>query len=174
VVVAAAVVLLAGAAAVVAVREAGSGPADAAASGLVGSIALGGTVAVPALLALLGNRARDWVLVAAGLMLLGPASLSVAIVIAFVPALALAGIGIARLSLGRGTPGAQPIAAGLCVVFVVAAIVSLFAHQDPASWTTATESGSTSDVVTMAEALTAIGFLTASLAIGWLAPRTTT
>ena len=56
-------------------------------------------------------------------------------------------------------------------LFVIAAVVSLFAHQDPVSWSTATQSGTTSDVITMSEALTVIGFLVAAVAVAALTPR---
>ena len=59
----------------------------------------------------------------------------------------------------------------LSLVFVVAAFVSLLAHEDPVEWHTATESGSTSDVITMQEALTSLGFVVAAITVAALAPR---
>ena len=58
---------------------------------------------------------------------------------------------------------------GLC--FVVASLVSLRQHVDPVEWHTSTESGSTSDVITMQEALTSLGFVVAGVAVAALAPR---
>ena len=68
-------------------------------------------------------------------------------------------------------PLAQCGGALLSALFVIAAVLSLFAHQDPVSWSTATQSGSTSDVITVQEALTSIGFLVAAVAVAALTPR---
>ena len=68
-------------------------------------------------------------------------------------------------------PRAQCPAAFLSAGFVIAAILSLWAHQDPVTWHTATQSGGVSDVITMQEALTSIGFLVAAIAVAALAPR---
>jgi len=59
----------------------------------------------------------------------------------------------------------------LSAVFVIAAVVSLFAHQDPVTWSTATGSGAASDVITRQEAVTSIGFLVAAVAVAALTPR---
>ena len=59
----------------------------------------------------------------------------------------------------------------LSLVFVIAALVSLFAHEDPVEWHTATESGSTSDVISVQEALTSLGFFVAAMSVAALVPR---
>ena len=55
------------------------------------------------------------------------------------------------------------------VALLVAAAVSLFVHEDPRSYTTATGGGSTSDVITPVEALIGLVLVGAALTVGWLA-----
>jgi hypothetical protein len=68
-------------------------------------------------------------------------------------------------------PRAQCAAAVLSALFVVAAVLSLWAHQDPVTWSTATQSGFASDVITLQEALTSCGFLIAAVSVAAFAPR---
>jgi hypothetical protein len=68
-------------------------------------------------------------------------------------------------------PWAQCPAAFLSAGLVIAAILSLWTHQDPVTWHTATQSGGVSDVITLRETLTSIGFLIAAIAVAALAPH---
>ena len=54
---------------------------------------------------------------------------------------------------------------------MIAAVLSLWAHQDPLTWHTATQSGGVTDVITRQEGLTSLGFLVAAVAVAALAPH---
>jgi hypothetical protein len=78
-----------------------------------------------------------------------------------------------RLDGDLGGPVGRELLAGACVVaFGLAALVSLYATNDPLTVTTATGSYSTSDYITTREAMTGLGFLAAALVAPLLvAPR---
>jgi hypothetical protein len=139
------------------------------------TVALAMLIAAPGLLALLGNDRRPWVLGAAGLILLPMCFLSFSFLFfpLLVPAAMFFTVAVSR-PRDRPRPWAQSIAAIVAVVFVVAAAVSLWAHQDAVtstSSTSSTGSSSASDVITRQEALTALGFLVAAFVVAALAPR---
>jgi hypothetical protein len=147
-------------------------PLERSASGVWGSVAFAAVVAAPGLLALLGLQGRPWLLTAAGVLLLPMCFLSFSFLFfpLLVPAVIFLTVAIVR-PRGRPRPWAQCAAAVLSALFVVGAIVSLFAHEDPAERNTPTSSAFVSDVITMQEALTSLGFFVAAIAVAVLAPR---
>lgn len=151
--------------ALAAVAATGADPVDP----LLGFAALGALVAAPGLLALLGLRDR------AGLWL--PAGLA-AFPLAF---LSFAGLTLPLLPLGlvivvawvrhpgshagsRAHPG---VVTPLVVSLLLGAAAVPFISDDPASWTTATGGGSTSDVITNGEALASLACTALALMAGW-------
>ena len=62
--------------------------------------------------------------------------------------------------------------APLVVILLLGAAVALFVSEDPASWTTATGGGSTSDVITDREALLSLACTVLALVTGWTLTRT--
>jgi hypothetical protein len=153
------------------VRTAGTTAAERDVAGDAGTLAFVAVIATPAILAVVGLRRRPWVLVAAGVLLLPLCFLSFSFL--FFPLLVPA---VLFLADAATRPRAEPrsfvqcLGALLSGLFVVAAVLSLFAHPDPVSWHTATSSGYASDVVTTREAVTALGFLSAAIAIAALTP----
>ncbi|MGI8776186.1 MAG: hypothetical protein ACR2LJ_02080 [Acidimicrobiales bacterium] len=83
-------------------------------------------------------------------------------------------VGYGRRSVNRpppiGTAGGVILAV---FVGLAAAVLVLFAHQDPRSYTTATGGGSSSDVITFAESLPSLVLTGTAMAAGWAlaAPR---
>jgi cytochrome bd-type quinol oxidase subunit 2 len=151
---------------------AGSDEPEHAAAGAWPALAIACLIATPGVFALLGLRGRPWLLTAAGFVLFPMCFLSFSVLFLplVVPAVIFLTVAIVR-PRKRPRPWAQCLAAVLSLVFVVAALVSLFAHEDPVEWHTATESGSASDVITMQEALTSLGFVVAAITVAALAPR---
>ena len=152
-------------------RLAGTPSDERAVVGDWGTVAFVLVVAAPGVLAIVGMRRRPWLLVAAAGLLLPLCFLSFSFL--FFPLAipsALFVIDAATRPRGNHRRGVQGVAAILGALFVIAALLSLFAHQDPVHWTTATGSGDVSDVITEQEALTAIGFLVAALAVALLSP----
>jgi hypothetical protein len=150
----------------------GTHSSERAAAGDWGSVAFALVVATPAALALLGLQRRPWLLVAAGVVLFPMCFLSFSFL--FFPLLLPAVFFLTdAITRPRRTPQppAQCVAAALSALFVVAAVLSLWAHQDPVTWSTATGSGSASDVITLREAWTSFGFLAAAIAVAAFAPR---
>jgi hypothetical protein len=155
------------------VRYVGSSPPERGAEGVFVAVVFAGVLALPGLVALIGLRRRPMVVIAAGALLLPLSFLSFALVTLplLLPALLLmvAGARFDR-SLGSGSAGRE-ILAGACVVgFGIAALVGLYATQDPTEWSTAREQGSTSDIITTREGLTGAGFLAAALLAPLLVP----
>jgi hypothetical protein len=143
----------------------GASPADP----VLGSVALGAVVAAPGVLALLGLHDRAMLWLPAAMAALPLAFLSFAGVT--LPLLPLAVILVVAWIRHPGSHAgfvAPPVVVtALVVVLVLGAAVALFVHEDPASWTTATESGATSDIVTNREALISLGCTALALAVGW-------
>ena len=150
----------------------GTYPPERAATGDWGSVVFPLIVATPAVLALLGLQHRPWLLATAGLLLLPMCFLSFSFLFfpLLIPAILFLTDAITR---PRNEPRrrAQCAAAFVSAGFVIAAVLSLWAHQDPLVWRTASQSGSVSDVITMHEALTSLGFLGAAVAVAALAPH---
>ncbi len=154
------------------IRIADTSSPERSAAGEWGTLALFLVILAPAALAIIGMDERPWLLVAAGVLLVPMCFLSFSFLFfpLVVPAVLFLTDAIVR---PRRTPHplAQCGGALLSALFVIAAVLSLFAHQDPVSWSTATQSGSTSDVITVQEALTSIAFLVAAVAVAALTPR---
>ncbi len=163
--------------ALAALRFAGGTPPEQGVEGAVGSFALGAVVAAPGVLAMLAVRGRPVLLLPAAIVLIPLSFLSFALVTLplLIPAVILL-IGYGRRSSGR--PEALGRTGGtLLAVFVLlaAAVVILFIHQDPRSYTTSTGGGSTSDVITFVESLPSLALTACAVASGWVlaAPRRT-
>ncbi len=168
-------VVVAAGLALAALRFSGGIPPEQGVEGAVGSLALGAIVAAPGLLALLALRERPALLLPAAIALIPLSFLSFALVT--LPLLLPAGmlfVGYGRRSADRpsplGTAGGTTVAV---FVMLAAAIVVLFVHQDPRTYTTETGGGSTSDVITFAESLSSLVLTAAAIAAGWAlaAPR---
>lgn len=152
------------------VRFVGGSPAETGIEGAAGALALAAVLAAPGVLALLGSVGRrPGLLVAAGIALapLSFLAFSGVTLPLLIPAMALTVAGARRL-----TPDARACAplwvTGWAVLAVLgAAVVALFAHQDPRSWSTATSEGSTSDVITLGESLLSLWLVALALTLGW-------
>lgn len=157
-------------------RFAGASPPEQGLEGALGSLALGGLIAAPGIMAILGRRDRPALLLPAGVVLIPLSFLSFAgatlpLLIPAVLFVAAYGRRSARTPSPRGTVTGTALAV---IVLLVASVVVLLAHQDPRSYTTATGGGSMSDVITYVEAIGSLALSAAAVAVGWLlaAPRT--
>jgi hypothetical protein len=150
----------------------GTYPPERAAAGDWGSVAFPLILATPAVLALLGLQHRPWLLATTGLLLLPMCFLSFSFLFfpLLIPAILFLNDAITR-PRSEPRPRAQCPAAFVSAGFVIAAVLSLWAHQDPLTWHTATQSGSVSDVITKQETLTSLGFLVVAVAVAALAPH---
>ncbi len=148
-----------------------SSPAQRLEAGVLPPVAFGLVIATPAVLAMIGWAERPWLLAAAGLALLPmvPLSFSLMFVPLLIPAGVFFGVAVARPRLPV-RERSQPVAGGLAVLFVVAAIAHLIGGREEHTFTTATSTW-TGQVMTVHGALTTIGFIVAALAIGALAPK---
>jgi len=161
--------------ALAALRFVGGIPPEQGVEGAVGSFALGAVVAAPGVLAMLAVRGRPALLLPAAIVLIPLSFLSVALVTLplLIPAVMLM-IGYGRRSSGRPEPRGKTSGTLLAVfVLLAAAVVILFIHQDPRSYTTSTGGGSTSDVITFFESLPSLALTACAVASGWVlaAPR---
>jgi hypothetical protein len=152
------------------VRQAGAGPVERGAEGVLASAALAALLATPGVLVLLARADRPSLLVTAGTVLVpcGMISLTGATLPLLVPAVVLLVTG-ARRSDARGDRPCTPVAVTTLVVLalVVAAGLALIAHDDPRTYSTPTSSGGTSDVVTLAESLLCLGLLSLAAVAAW-------
>jgi hypothetical protein len=152
-----------------AIRFFGGAPPERGVEGALGACALGAVIATPGALALLARVDRPALLLPAGVLLMPLAGVSMAgaTLPLLIPALML------LVAHGRRPqPEAHPplfvaISSAVVIMLVVAGLVSLFVHEDPRSWSTPTESGSTSDVIITAEALVSLLLVGAALVLGW-------
>jgi hypothetical protein len=178
------IIIIAGAeigavAAIGVVRFVGGSPAERGAEGALAAVALAAVLAAPGVLALLGRAGRPSLLVAAGVMLAPLSFLSFAGVLLplLIPAVLLVVAGARRLGrdTATGTAPCAPVWVTIWALVVVigAAVLALFAHQDPRSWSSATAEGSTSDVITFGESLLSLWLVALALWLGWYlaAPR---
>jgi hypothetical protein len=154
---------------VVVIRFLARSPAETGAEAWLGSLALGGVVAAPGILAVLALWDRPALLLPAATVLVPVSFLSFAGILLplLVPA-ALLFIAYGRRSArwpGRRLRTAATLA--WVQVLLVAAVAALLVHQDPRSYATDLEQGSTSDVVTVAEAVVSLALVGAALAGGW-------
>jgi hypothetical protein len=149
---------------------ASASPADP----VLGFAALGALVAAPGVLGLLGLRDRAALWLPAGLAAFPLAFLSFAGLT--LPLLPLAVIFVVAWVRHPGSHGATVVHPGavapLIVILLLGAAVALFLSDDPASWTTATGGGSTSDVITDREALLSLACTMLALVTGWTLSRT--
>ena len=153
--------------ALAAFRFAGGAPPEQGTEGAIGSLALGVTIAVPGVLAVLAVRDRPVLLLPAATTLAPLSALSFVTLPLVIPAVMLA-IPYGRRS--RGHAPASGTAGGTFVVvylLLAAAVVVLFVHDDPRTYSTATGGGSTSDVITYAESLPSLALSAAAIAAGW-------
>jgi hypothetical protein len=143
---------------------------------VLGSVALGCVVAGPGVLGLLGlaDRPTLW-LGAAGaalpLSLLSMAGLALPLFPAAVVYLLAWARHPPAPSAARGSVVGPTVVALAVAVALVAGAVALFLTEDPASWTTPTGGGSTSDVISTREAVLSLALTLAGLAAGWLLVR---
>jgi len=151
-------------------RFVGGTPPEHGAEGALGSLALGAIVAAPGVLAMLAVRDRPALLLPAAIVLIPLSFLSFALIT--LPLLIPAGMlltGYARRASGRPAPVGTTAGTLVAVLVVLAtAVVVLFMHQDPRSYTTSTGGGSTSDVITLAESLPSLVLTVGAVATGWL------
>lgn len=151
-------------------RYVGEVPPQRGPEGMLGALALGTIVSVPGVLALLGLIDRPALFLSAASVLVPLSFLSFAGVTLplLVPATMLF-VAYGRRSSGDAAGRGRAVLAVIAVlVLLVAAAVALFAHDDPRSYATATGSGSTSDVITVGEALLSLALSGAAVASGWL------
>ena len=157
-------------AAVGVVAGAGASPADP----VLGFAALGALVAAPGVLALLGLRDRAALWLPAGLAAFPLAFFSFAgLTLPLLPLAVIFVVAWVRHPGSRAAPVIHPgVVAPLVVILLFGAAVSLFVSDDPASWTTASGGGSTSDVITDREALLSLACTMLALVTGWTLTRT--
>lgn len=150
------------------VATAGREPVDP----LLGSLALGAVVAGPGLVALLGLRQRAALWLPAGIAAMPLAFLSFAgVTLPLFPAGIVLVATWARSEPPTAKPAKAIVTTATVVVLLIAAAVALFISDDPASWTTPTESGETSDIVTNGEAMLSLTSLAMALGAGWALTR---
>ncbi|MDQ6909823.1 MAG: hypothetical protein M3Z84_03410 [Actinomycetota bacterium] len=162
-------VIVAGAA-LGAVRYFGGMPPERGLEGAAGALALGFAVAVPGIAALLSLDHRSALLLPAGMLLVPLSFLSFALVTLplLIPAVMLF-VAFGRRSATEPVAPARAVLSTLSVVgLVILAVVMLFVHQDPRSYTTANGGGSTSDIITFGESVASLAFSLAALTSGWL------
>ena len=163
------VVVVAAGLALAGLRFVGGAPPERGAEGAVGSLALGAVVAAPGVLAMLALKERPVLLLPAAIVLIPLSLLSFALVTLplMIPA-AMFFVGYGRRSADRASPVGTAVGTTLAVLIkLVAAVVVLFVHEDPRSWSTATGGGSTSDVITFAESLPSLLLTAAAIGAGW-------
>jgi hypothetical protein len=133
-------------------------------------LALGAVVAVPGIVCLLALADRTALLLPGAALLVPLSFLSLAgVLLPLLIAAAMLFVAYGRRTAARDVDNAQTAVATIVVViFVIAAVVALFAHQDPRTYTTSTGSGSTSDVVSSTESLISLGLSTVAVAGGWI------
>jgi hypothetical protein len=147
------------------VAGAGAIPADP----VLGFAALGALVAAPGVLALLGLRDRAGLWLPAGLAAFPLAFLSFAgLTLPLLPLAAVFVVAWVRHPRSHASAVVHPaVVAPLVVTLLLGATVALFISDDPASWTTSTGGGSTSDVITNREALLSLACTMLALVTGW-------
>jgi hypothetical protein len=149
----------------------GASAAERAMEGPWGGLALGAVVAAPGVVVLLAVRDRPVLLLPVAMILVPLSFLSFAGIL--LPLLIPAGMLFAaygRRSVYHPLRAWRTGLVALSVVaFLIAAVISLFVHQDPRQYTTPTESGSTSDVITPLETLICLALVFAAITTAWLA-----
>lgn len=164
------IAVIVGGLALAGIRFVGASPAEDGLEGAMGSLALGAVVAAPGLLAILAIRSRPALLLPAGIVLIPLSFLSFAGITLplLIPASMLL-IGYGRRSSTQRLGAVKTLAAVTAVLlFLIAAVVVLFIHPDPRSYTTPLEDGTTSDVITIAESVGSLMLTACAIASGWL------
>lgn len=161
--------VLAGAVALGALRFVGGSPVERDAQGALAAVALAAPYAAAACLALVGRRDRPWLVAAAGTALIPLSFVSFAGVT--LPLLVPAAVFLRRgvTAPGRWRP-AGVVTAFAAALALVASVVLLFVHQDPATWETATGGGSTSDIVTARESLRSLLVVASAVGLATFVP----
>lgn len=157
-----------------AVRFAGRSPAETAAEAAVSSVALAAVIAAPGVLTLLARRqGRASLLLPVGIALIPLSFLSFAGVLLplLIPAVVVLVVYGRRSAVEPPPLVPAAVSAVVVLLFLVVAVMALFAHEDPRSYSTPTESGGTSDVVTYAEALVSIALVATGIGVGWALSR---
>jgi hypothetical protein len=161
--------VLVGAVALGALRFLGGSPVERDTQGALAAAALVAPYAAAAYLALVGRRDRPWLVAAAGTVLIPLSFVSFAgVTLPFLVAAAV----FLRQGLGgpRRWRPAGVVTAFVAVLALVASVVLLFVHQDPATWETATGGGSTSDIVTTRESLRSLLVVTGAVGLATFVP----
>ena len=155
--------------AIVVVRYLGRSPAETDLEAWLGALALGGVVAAPGVLAVLALWDRPALLLPAALVLVPVSFLSFAGILLplLAPAVLLCVAYGRRSALQPGRPVRTAATLAWVQVLLVAAVAALLVHQDPRSYATPVEQGSTGDVVTVAEALVSLALVGTALVGGW-------
>ena len=138
--------------------------------GAMGAAALGAPVAASGVLALLALRERPTLLLPAAFALLPMSVLSFALVTLplLIPSVMLF-LAYGRRSMGEPHPvGTVPGTLLVVLVLLIGAVMLLFLHEDPRSYTTRNGGGSTSDVITFAESLPSLVLTAAATAAGFV------
>jgi hypothetical protein len=91
-------------------------------------------------------------------------------VLLWIPAVILIATGIAANARSQAWAPWEALAAALRMVFVCAALFSLLVHHDAVAVQTAAGSETASNVVTIQEAVTALTFVLAAVAVASFAP----
>lgn len=151
-------------------RYVGGTPSEHRLEGVAGAAALAAVVATPGVLALLALADRPALLLAAGTVLVPLSFLSFAGVTLplLIPAAMLFVAYGRRSSMQPIRRGQTALTTAAVLALLVAAVAALFVHQDPRQYSTPTESGSTSDVITVAESLISLALVTTALAVSWV------
>lgn len=155
------------------VRFSGDDPFLQGLEAAAGALALGAVIAAPGALGLLSLADRPALLLPAGVLLIPLSFVSFAGVTLplLVPAVMLL-VAYGRRSSGQvAYPGQAAVCVVVAVVLVVAAFLALFAHDDPRRYSSATEGGSTSDVVTLTEASISLALTATAVGASWLLAR---
>lgn len=157
------------AAALGAVFSAGAGPAETGAERALGALAIAAILGAPGVLALLARRGRPPLLVVGGITLVPLSLLSFAgaTLPLLVPAVLLVRAGTRRSRAGPIPCAPASLTTLLVLVLDATALVALLAHQDPRTWGDGHGGGSTSDVVTVAESLVALGLVALAVLSAW-------
>lgn len=172
---AAAVLLVMAGVGLAAIRFLGASPVENGVEGALGSLALGAPVMATGVLALLAARGRSVLLLPAAIVLVPLSFLSFALVTLplLIPAVMLFAAHRRRARLEAISTGRAALTLCVVALLLIAAVAALLVHQDPRDYTTPTESGSTSDVITAVEAAISLALTAGGMAAGWRlsAPR---
>jgi hypothetical protein len=137
-----------------------------------GAIAFGSVIAAPGILALLALHGRPALLLPAALLLVPLSFLSFALVTLplLIPAYLL--FRTCAQATPEGSGWRVAATTSVVLVFLVAALVALFAHEDPREFATETAFYGTGDIVTYLEGVLSLALTATGVGAGWfLAPR---